>query len=91
MIKNVLSYLGGYFNSNTFELDIPKIVDASEFTEEEIIQELKKLQLSGDIKLDKNNITLINIKAKKNKEFNDLYKPVEIIDWVKGTKLKLDV
>lgn len=91
MIKNVLSCLGGYFGTNTFELDIPKIADVSEMSEEEVSQELEELNTSGDIKLDGNTLTLVNILPKISKKFNDLYAPVETMLWGKNTKLKLDV
>jgi len=89
-MKKILSYLGSYFNSNEFELDIPKIADVSEMTEEEVEAELSELQLTGDISLDGNKVTLINIEPKKNQKFNDLYAPVETMTWSKGMKLKLD-
>lgn len=89
-MKKILSYLGSYFNSNEFELDIPKIADVSEMTEEEVEAELSELQLTGDISLDGNKLTLINIEPKKNQKFNDLYAPVETMTWSKGMKLKLD-
>lgn len=89
-MKKILSYLGSYFNSNEFELDIPKIADVSEMTEEEVEAELSELQLVGDISLDGNKVTLINIKPKKSQKFNDLYAPVETMTWGKGMKLVLD-
>lgn len=89
-MKKILSYLGSYFNSDKFELDIPKIADVSEMTEEEVEAELSELQLTGDISLDGNKVTLINIEPKKNQKFNDLYAPVETMTWSKGMKLKLD-
>lgn len=89
-MKKILSYLSSYFNSNEFELDIPKIADVSEMTEEEVETELSELQLIGDISLEDNKVTLINIKPKKNQKFNDLYAPVETMTWSKGMKLKLD-
>lgn len=89
-MKKILSYLGSYFNSNEFELDIPKIADVSEMTEEEVEAELAELQLIGDISLDGNKVTLINIKPKKNQKFDDLYAPVETMTWGKGMKLVLD-
>ena len=89
-MKKILSYLGSYFNSDEFELDIPKIADVSEMTEEEVEAELSELQLTGDISLDGNKVTLINIEPKKNQKFNDLYAPVETMTWSKGMKLKLD-
>ena len=91
MIYNVLSCLGGYFNSNTFELDIPKIADISEMSEDELIQELNILQSNGDIELKDNTITLVHISSKKSKKFNDLWAPVETMTWGKNMKLKLDV
>lgn len=90
-IKEVLSCLGGYYGSNTFELDIPKIADISEFNEEEVIQEVKNLKLAGDILVNNNLVTLIDVKAKQDKEFNDLYRSVETFEWKKGEKLRLDV
>ncbi len=89
-MDKVLSYLGSYFNSNEFELDIPKIADVSEMTEEEVENELNELQMKGDISLDGNKVTLINIKPKKSQKFNDLYAPVETMIWGKGMKLVLD-
>lgn len=89
-MKKVLSYLSSYFNSNEFELDIPKIADVSEMTEEEVENELNDLQSKGDISLDGNKVTLINIKPKKSQKFNDLYAPVETMVWGKGMKLVLD-
>lgn len=89
-MDKVLSYLGSYFNSNEFELDIPKIADVSEMTEEEVENELNELQMKGDISLDGNKVTLINIKPKKSQKFNDLYAPVETMIWSKGMKLQLD-
>jgi len=89
-MKKILSYLGSYFNSNEFELDIPKIADVSEMTEEEVEAKLAELQLVGDISLDGNKVTLINIKPKKSQKFNDLYAPVETMTWSKGMKLVLD-
>lgn len=89
-MKKILSYLGSYFNSNEFELDIPKIADVSEMTEEEVENELDELQMKGDISLDGNKVTLINIKPKKSQKFNDLYAPVETMVWGKGMKLVLD-
>ena len=89
-MKKILSYLGSYFNNNEFELDIPKIADVSEMTEEEVEAELAELQLVGDISLDGNKVTLINIKPKKSQKFNDLYAPVETMTWGKGMKLVLD-
>ena len=35
-------------------------------------------------------VTLLNIMSKSNKKFNDLYAPVETMEWGKGMKLKLD-
>lgn len=89
-MDKVLSYLGSYFNSNEFELDIPKIADVSEMTEEEVENELNELQMKGDISLDGNKVILINIKPKKSQKFNDLYTPVETMIWGKGMKLQLD-
>ena len=89
-IKKVLSFIGGFENSTEFKLDLSKVSDISEYTEEEVTEELNKLQEKGDIIMDGNNITLINIKPKKNKNFNDLYAPIETMIWGKGMKLKLD-
>ena len=90
-IINVLSYLGGYFGSSTFTLDMNKVEEISEYDSDELISELTKLQSSGDIKVSLNNsITLVNIKPQVNEEFNDLYKSVETFEWKKGTKLVLD-
>lgn len=89
-IKKVLSFIGGFENSTEFTLDLSKVSDISEYTEEEVTEELNKLQEKGDIIIDGNNITLINIKPKKNQKFNDLYAPVETMTWSKGMKLKLD-
>jgi hypothetical protein len=89
-IVNVLSFLGGYFNSEEFELDISKISDITELSEDEIQSELTALQENDIIGLDNTKVTLINIKPKKNKKFNDLYAPVETMEWGKGMKLKLD-
>lgn len=89
-MKKILSYLGSYFNSNEFELDIPKIADVSEMTEEEVENELNELQMKGDISLAGNKVTLINIKPKKSQKFNELYAPVETMIWGKGMKLVLD-
>lgn len=89
-ISKVLSYLGGYFNNTKFELDIPKIADVSESSEEEVENELHKLSLNGDISISNNQITLISIVPKTNKKFNDLYSPIETVAWDKNTILKLD-
>lgn len=89
-VSKVLSYLGGYFNSTEFELDLPKVADIAEYEEEELTAELEELQVVGDIKLDGNKVTLINIEPKISKKFNDLYAPVETMVWGKGMKLQLD-
>lgn len=89
-IATVLSFLGGYYDSIEFELDIPKIADILEAAEEDIEREIKKCQSNGDIKLEDNKVTLINITPKKDKKFNSQYAPVETIEWGKGMKLKLD-
>lgn len=89
-MRKILSYLSSYFNSNEFELDIPKIADVSEMTEEEVETELSELQLIGDISLEDNKVTLINIQPEENQKFNDLYTPVETMTWGKGMKLQLD-
>ena len=89
-IIKILSYLGGYVNKTEFELDIPKIADIAEMSEDELIDELKHLQSKGDISIDGNNVSLVNIKPKSNKKFNDLYTPVETMEWSKGMKLTLD-
>ena len=90
MIKDELSYLGGYYNNSTYELDIPKIADVSELDEDVVERELEILQSSGDIDINGNIITLITIKPKLNNKFNNLYKPVETILWDKNSMLKLD-
>ena len=89
-MKKILSYLGSYFNSSEFDLDIAKIADISEMTEEEVEKELNELQTKGNIKLNNGKVTLINIKPRKNEEFNNLYAPIETITWSKGMKLVLD-
>lgn len=89
-IKQILSYLGGYHNSTKFELDIPRIADVAELTEEEVVTDLNELQSKKEIKLEDNMVTLLNIMSKSNKKFNDLYAPVETMEWGKGMKLKLD-
>lgn len=90
-MKNILSCLGGYFNSTKFELDIPKIAEVVDLTEDEITSELNDLQNTGDIVLnDDNSVELINITTKVSKKFNDLYAPVETLEWKPGMKLKLD-
>lgn len=90
-VKEVLSYLGGYFGSSTFILDMNKVEEISEYESDEFISELTKLQSSGDITISLNNsITLVNIKPQTNETFNNLYKPVETFEWKKGTKLVLD-
>lgn len=89
-IDKALSYLGGYFSSTEFELDIPKLADILEITEEELTESLQTLQTVGDIKLEENKLTLVNILPRKNKKFNELYTPVETFVWGKGMKLKLD-
>lgn len=89
-ILKTLSYLGGYFNSKEFELDIPKIADVAELSEEDLEKELQELQSKGIIDRVNNNITLIGIEPKKNKIFNDTYAPVETMNWDKHVMLKLD-
>lgn len=89
-IYNVLSYLGGYFDNDSFELDIPKIADICECTEEEVIAKLNEFAAEDAIILDGNFITLNTIKRETNKQFNTLYAPVETIEWKKGTNLILD-
>lgn len=91
MVNTILGYLGGYFKNTTYELDIPKIADVSELSEDEIENELSKLQTNGDISINDNTITLIKISPKSNEKFNDLYRPVETMNWDKNTMLKLDV
>ena len=88
-IIKILSYLGGYFNKTEFELDISKIADIAEMSEDELIDELKQLQSKGDINMNGNNVSLVNIKPKSNKKFNDLYTPVERMEWTKGMQLTL--
>ena len=89
-LKKVLSCIGGYLDSTEFELDLPKIADVSEYSEEDVIAELGLLKSTGDINMDGSVVTLVNIKPIKNKKFNELYAPVETIDWQKGMKLVLD-
>jgi hypothetical protein len=89
-ISKVLSFLGGYFNANEFELDIPKIADVSELSEEEVTSELQALLASGDISVAGNKVTLIKLIPEISKSFNELYAPVETMLWGKGEKLKLD-
>lgn len=91
MISNVLSCLSGYLKSKKFELDIPKIADVSEMSEEEVMTELHSLESNGDIKLEGNSVELIKISPKNSKKFNDLWAPVETMPWGKNMKLKLDV
>ena len=69
----VLSYVGGYYTSTEFELDIVKLADVAELSEDEVLNELQELQSNGDISIDDNTIKLINIPVKTNKAFNDLY------------------
>lgn len=88
--KTILSYLGGYFNSNEFDLDISKISDISELTEEEIIDNINKLQASGDISYFNNKVTLKTIIPVENKQFNEEYKPIETVVWEKHSMIKLD-
>lgn len=90
MINNVLSCLGGYFKSKEFDLDITKAADLAEISEDEFSEELKVLAINGDINIDGNKITLVNIEPKICKKFNDLYMPVETMTWNKNTKLVLD-
>lgn len=89
-IYNILSYLGSYFDSDSFELDIPKIADICECSEEEIINQLSALTLDGTISLNGNFVTLNCIEKEINKQFNALYAPVETVEWKKGTNLILD-
>lgn len=89
-IRTILSYLGGYFKSSTYEVDIPKVADIAELFEEDVINELEELQANGDIDLDENKVTLIKISPRTNKKFNAEYRPVETMVWDKGAKLKLD-
>lgn len=90
MIEKILGFIGGYYDSDEFELDIPKIADISELSEEQVIQELEELQKNKDITIVNNIVTLHNIVHKKSKKFNNLYAPVETIYWTKGMKLVLD-
>lgn len=89
-IVKILGYLGGYFNATEYELDIPKIADISESSEDEVNVELQKLQSNGDIDICDNKITLIKISPKNNKKFNELYSPVETLILGKNSMLKLD-
>ena len=89
-ITSVLSYLGGYYNSTTFELDMFKVADVSESSEDELNFVLQELSLNGDISIDNDMITLITILPEINERFNELYSPVETVKWDKNTMLKLD-
>lgn len=89
-INKVLSYLGGYFNATEFELDIPKIADVSELSEDEVTEKLNELQAQNVIQINDNTVSLIDIKPSSNASFNDMYKPVETMNWDRGMKLKLD-
>lgn len=89
-ITSVLSYLGGYYNSTTFELDMVKVADVSESSEDELNFVLQELSLNGDISIDNDMITLITILPEINERFNELYSPVETVKWDKNTMLKLD-
>lgn len=91
MLQNILSCLSGYLDSKEFELDIPKIADVSEMSEEEVIEELHTLHSNGEIQLNDNKVILTTISPKNSKKFNDLWTPVETMVWKKNTKLKLDV
>lgn len=90
MIKQILSYLGGYYNSKIFNLDIINMTDISEMSDEEFINELNSLNDSKDIIFKDNVITLITIKPVVNKNFNNTYKKVETFEWKAGSSLKLD-
>lgn len=90
ILKSVLSCLSGYLNATSFTLDLPKVADVAEASEDEVLEELDNLKKSGDIDFDGTTITLLNIKPRTSKKFNDLYAPVETIEWKKGAKLKLD-
>lgn len=89
-IIKILSYLSRYLNKTEFELNISKIADIAEMSEDELNAELQQLQSNGYINLDGSNVTLINIKPKSNKKFNELYAPLETMEWSKGMKLVLD-
>lgn len=89
-MDKILGFIGGYENKKTFEINIPHIAEVTELTEEEIENEIDILKDNGDIELTDNTINLINIEPKINKRFNNLYAPIETLDWKKGTKLKLD-
>lgn len=89
-INEILSYLSGYLNKTEFELDIVKVADIAEMSEDEFMDELQKLQSDGYINFDGSNVTLINIKPKTNKKFNELYAPVETMEWTEGMKVILD-
>lgn len=89
-ISKILSYLGGYLNKIEFEINISKVADIAEMSEDELIEELQQLQSNGYINFDGSNVTLISIKPKFNKKFNELYAPLETMEWSKGMKLVLD-
>ena len=89
-VNEILSYLGGYFKSTIFDLDITKIADLAELSEDEVIDYLEKLKLASDIDLENNKVELKTIIPQNNKEFNDLYKPVETFEWKRHEKLIFD-
>lgn len=91
MIKKILSCLGGYFDNRSFKLDLPKVAEIAEVSEEEVLTELNKLKESKDIEFNNDTITLLTIEPKTSRKFNSLYAPTETFIWNKGTKLKLDV
>lgn len=91
MLYDILSYIGGYLNSNSFELDISKIADVSEIEEAEVLKELDILQSNGDIELKNDKITLVTIPLTINKNFNELWTPIEEFIWKPNMIIKLDV
>lgn len=89
-VLNVLSCLGGYFKSNEFDVDIQKMADAAELSEDDFEKELKVLEADGSISIVDNKITLLTIEPTTDKNFNEMYEPVETFEWKKGMKLVLD-
>ena len=90
MIKEFLSYLGGYFNSNTFKLDLCKMADYAEMSEDEFLNELNELHKTNDIIFKNDEITLVTIKPILNKNFNESYKPIEEMICKPGEVFKID-
>lgn len=89
-VKNILSYLSSLLKTDEFEIDIVKLSEIADLSEEEFENELIDLQTKNDIEYSNNTVKLINIKPKKNKKFNDLYNPVETFEWTQNMKLVFD-